>query len=92
MSIFDRHTLSHEYHFSILCANYIGSIFLWQNMAFYIKVCNPTYFDIKVHTLWRFLYLVGQLENREKPIDNISRYCYIISREKPIDNISRYRG
>ena len=42
--------------------------------------------------LWRFLYLVGQLENREKPIDNISRYCYIISREKPIDNISRYKG
>ena len=27
-----------------------GAIFLWQNMAFCIKVCNPTYFDIKVHT------------------------------------------
>lgn len=50
MSIFDRHTLSHECHFSTLCANYIGSIFLWQNMDFYIKVCNHTCFDIKVHT------------------------------------------
>jgi hypothetical protein len=27
-----------------------GAIFLWKTMAFYIKVCNPTYFDIKIHT------------------------------------------
>lgn len=76
MSIFDRHTLSHEYHFSILCANYIGSIFLWQNMAFYIKVCNPTYFDIKVHTFMAVLYLVGILKCAKNFIDNISRSWY----------------
>lgn len=76
MSIFDRHTLSHECHFSILCANYIGSIFLWQNMAFYIKVWNFTYFAIKCHTFMLIHYLGWQLENREKPIDNISRGWY----------------
>lgn len=43
-----------------------GAIFLWQTMAFYIKVWNFTYFAIKWHTFMLIHYLVGQLENREK--------------------------
>lgn len=66
MSIFDRHTLSHECHFSILCANYIGSIFLWQNMAFCIKVCNPTYFAIKVHTFMAVPLSCGAIRKCKK--------------------------
>ena len=43
-----------------------GAIFVWQNMAFYIKIWTFTYFAIKCHTFMLIHYLVLQLENREK--------------------------
>ena len=48
-------------------------------MPFFYLVCQLHRIHIsmaKYGILWRFLYLVGQLENREKPIDNISRGWY----------------
>lgn len=53
-----------------------GAIFLWKNMEFYIKVWIFPYYDVKNIFLWLILYLLWQLENREKPIDNISRGWY----------------
>ena len=61
-------------------------------MAFYIKIWTFTYLAIKCHIFMADPLSCCAVKKREKPIDNISRYCYIISREKPIDNISRYRG
>lgn len=49
-----------------------GAIFLWQTMAFYIKVCNPTYFDIKIHTFMAVPLSCGAIRKCKKNfIDNI---------------------